>query len=68
MNKSDEVPELCKAAVECEAGKLRIKDSWVLCPVCRRKKVLRLLPGTRARNLAVYCRSCKTESVVDILT
>ncbi len=54
--------------VECEAGKLRIKDHWVLCPVCRRGKVLKLRPGTRAENLAVYCRVCKTESVVDILT
>ena len=55
-------------AVECEAGKLRVKDHWVLCPVCRRGKVLKLRPGTRAENLAVYCRVCKTESVVDLLT
>lgn len=68
MNTNVEASGLFKAVIKCEAGKLRSKDSWVLCPVCRRKKVLRLLPGTRARNLAVYCRSCKTESVVDILT
>lgn len=55
-------------AVECEAGKLRVKDNWVFCPVCRRGKVLKPRPGTRAENLAVYCRVCKTESVVDILT
>lgn len=55
-------------AVECEAVKLRVKDNWVFCPVCRRGKVLKLRPGTRAENLAVYCRVCKTESVMDILT
>lgn len=54
--------------VICEAGEPRIKDNWVFCPVCRRGKVLKLRPGTRAEKLAVYCRVCKTESVVDILT
>ena len=53
-------------AVECEAGKLHVKGNWVLCPVCRRGKVLKLRPGTRAENLAVYCRVCKTETVVNI--
>ncbi|BDF69156.1 hypothetical protein CE91St41_01370 [Oscillospiraceae bacterium] len=39
---------------------------WVICPVCRAGKVLKLRMGTKARNLTVYCRQCKHESVIDI--
>ena len=38
----------------------------MLCPVCRRGKVLKLTEETRAQGLVLYCRSCKHESVVEI--
>lgn len=41
--------------------------AWILCPVCRRGKVLKLTEGTRAQGLVLYCRSCKHESTVEIL-
>lgn len=40
--------------------------AWVICPVCRVGKVLKLEPDTTARHLTLYCRCCKRESVVDI--
>lgn len=46
--------------------KLRIVQDWLLCPVCKRGKVLHLLPGTRAVGLEVYCKRCRQTSVVDI--
>lgn len=52
--------------VESEAGRLRTKGNWVLCPVCRRGKLLKLQPETRAKNLAVFCRVCKTETIINI--
>ena len=41
--------------------------AWVLCPVCWRGKVLKLTEETRAQGLVLYCRSCKHESVVEIV-
>ena len=41
--------------------------AWVKCPICRRGKLLRLTAGTRAQELVLFCRSCKHESVVDIV-
>ena len=40
---------------------------WVMCPICRRGKVLKLTEETRARGLILFCRSCKHENVVDIV-
>lgn len=51
---------------ETEYGKLNTKDGWLLCPSCRRRKVLQVRPDTTAKNLIVYCRDCRTETMVDI--
>lgn len=40
--------------------------AWLMCPVCRSEKLLKLLTDTRARYLPLFCRQCKHESVVDI--
>ncbi|WP_207757993.1 MULTISPECIES: cysteine-rich KTR domain-containing protein [Oscillospiraceae] len=37
-----------------------------MCPSCRRRKVLQVRPETTAKNLIVYCRDCRTETMVDI--
>lgn len=49
-----------------ERGKLVTRDGYLLCPSCERQKVLQLRPDTSAKNLIVYCRYCRTETVVDI--
>lgn len=46
---------------------LTVKDGWLECPKCHRNKsLLQIAPDTLARNLTVYCRTCKTEHKVDI--
>ena len=50
-----------------EAVKLVVKDGWIACPVCRRnKRLLRIGGETEARSLPVYCRSCKSEIILEI--
>ena len=44
-----------------------IRDGWIVCPVCGKKKVQRIEADTRVKNLPVYCARCRCESIVDIL-
>ena len=47
---------------------LATKDGYLVCPVCRvNKKLLRIDPRTAAHNLRIYCRSCKSEIMIDIV-
>lgn len=41
--------------------------AWIMCPVCRRGKLLKLTKGTRAKELVLFCRNCKQETVVSIV-
>ena len=45
---------------------LIIKDGWLICPRCRKQKLLRLEPETEATHLPVWCKHCKTETIVNI--
>lgn len=46
---------------------LTVKDGWLRCPRCRQgKRLLRITPETRAENLQVFCRDCKSEIIVNI--
>ena len=46
---------------------LTVENGWLTCPVCRRnKRLLRIPPDAQAHRVPVYCRSCKTEIIVDI--
>lgn len=47
-------------------GKLEIKGGWVICPLCGKGKVLKLLENTKAKKLIVFCKVCGAESVVNI--
>lgn len=47
-------------------NRLTVRQGYVICPNCRRKRLLRLLPRTRASSVALYCRHCHQEVVVDI--
>lgn len=40
--------------------------AWVMCPVCRRSKILKLTKRTSAKGLLLFCRSCKHEIEVEI--
>ncbi len=50
-----------------EAGKLIVKNGWIICPVCNQnRKIIRITADTEARYLPVYCRKCGTELVLNI--
>ena len=49
-----------------ECGKLNTKDGWVICPICGKGKLLKLLPTTSVRNLPRKCKRCGQESIVNI--
>lgn len=66
----------CKARVNeplvsgCTSGHpaefINPKTDWVLCPICGGKTRQKMREDTVAKNLPVFCRVCKNESVVDI--
>ncbi len=39
---------------------------WLVCPVCGRKKILKLPPDTSASRLILYCPACKRNFRADI--
>ena len=44
------------------------EDGFLICPRCRvNRRLLRVRPDTQARNVQLYCRTCKSEIVVDIV-
>lgn len=50
-----------------ECDKLTVRDGWVTCPVCKRNhRLIRVEPETEARGLPVYCRTCRSEIVLNI--
>ena len=51
---------------DVRCGKLNTKDGWVICPVCGKGKLLKILPNTTVRNLPRKCKRCGQESIVNI--
>ena len=50
-----------------KSDRLTVKNGWLQCPVCRRnRRLMRVLPETEGQHVAVYCKDCKTESIIDI--
>ena len=45
---------------------LTVDSGWLICPHCGGAKVLQLMPGTKAKNLVVFCKRCGVESIVNI--
>lgn len=46
---------------------LTVRDGFLICPICRRnKRLMRVDPQTTAVHLAVWCRDCKHEIILDI--
>jgi len=52
--------------VNARNAKAKKEDIWLVCPRCGRGKVLKLNPGTRAKDLTVFCKVCGQESIVNI--
>lgn len=48
-----------------EPAKLVSTDGWVICPVCKMMKLLRLPPDGKVKAYA-YCRHCKRERFLNI--
>lgn len=52
---------------QLKCGKLIVKDGWVTCPNCKRNhRLIRVEPETEAKRLPVYCRTCRSEIVLNI--
>lgn len=50
-----------------QRDKLILKDGWLTCPVCgRNHRLLRITPETTAHGLPVYCRTCRSEIILNI--
>ena len=49
-----------------KCDKLVVKDGYAVCPVCRRKTNQAIRPDTEAKNLQLWCRSCKAVHIVNI--
>ena len=46
---------------------LKPKGGWITCPACgRNHRLLRISDTTEARNLPVYCRTCRRETILNI--
>lgn len=47
-------------------GKLTVKDGWLICPMCRKGKVLKVREDTEVKNLEVHCKLCGRTAIVNI--
>ena len=53
--------------MELNRDKLVVKDGWITCPVCQRNhSLLRIRSDTEAQHLPIYCRTCRTEIILNI--
>lgn len=49
-------------------GTLSVKDGLYVCPNCRQKTNQAARPDTTATNLLLWCRHCKAEYLVNIVS
>lgn len=50
--------------VECV--KIKTNPGWVICPICKKKRLLRVLHNTEVKNLPVYCKKCEKKLILNI--
>lgn len=47
-------------------GIIATNQRWLMCPRCGRQKLARIVPGTRVKDLYLYCRRCSQEVNITI--
>ena len=52
--------------IDARGATLIAKDGWLICPVCGKGRVKKLLPTTRTTDDVVYCKLCGKEAIVNI--
>ncbi len=40
---------------------------WLLCPLCKRKTKVKILPETVLLHFPLYCHRCKKESIISVV-
>lgn len=40
---------------------------WLLCPLCKRKTKVKILPETVLLHFPLYCPRCKKESIISVV-
>ena len=41
-------------------------ETWVLCPVCKNKTRIKVLPETVLIDFPLYCPKCKQERLINV--
>ena len=45
---------------------LSVQEGWILCPDCRRGRLLPLHPDTRGHMVPAYCKRCRKQHFLNI--
>lgn len=51
---------------EEKRDKITAVNGWAMCPICRKGKLLKLLPETKVRALPCKCKLCGQTTIVNI--
>ena len=46
---------------ERRCGIMATNERWLMCPMCRRQKLARIVGTTQVKDLYLYCRRCNQE-------
>lgn len=49
-----------------EGGKISVESGWVICPICGKGKLLKLLPDSVVHSVPCKCKRCGRETIVNI--
>lgn len=41
-------------------------EEWLLCPTCRNKTRIKLMPNTVLLNFPLFCPKCKQENIITV--
>ena len=44
-----------------------METHWVICPLCKAKTRLKLLPDTVLKNYPLFCPKCKKEVIINAI-
>lgn len=49
-----------------ESGRNRMKQNWLLCPICSNKTRLKIRSDTEIQKLPLFCPKCKQEILISV--